>query len=135
MSEDGPRDAGYDDFLDAVEAGEPYYLESPSGNGWLPPREFDPETGERELTEEPLPETGEVLTKTVVNVAGPSFAEDAPYVVAVAQFGPVRLTGQLRVEGQKRGVSPEEVEVGQRVEVDVDRNETEGERVVVLEPV
>ncbi|WP_159902130.1 Zn-ribbon domain-containing OB-fold protein [Salinirussus salinus] len=135
MSEDGPRDAGYDDFLDAVEAGEPYYLESPSGNGWLPPREFDPETGERELTEEPLPETGEVLTKTVVNVAGPSFADDAPYIVAVAQFGPVRLTGQIRVEGQKRGVGSEEVEVGQAVEIDVGHNETEGERVVVLEPV
>ncbi len=135
MTDDGPRDAGYDDFLDAAEAGEPYYLESPSGNGWLPPREFDPETGERELTEEPLPETGEVLTKTVVNVAGPSFADDAPYVVAVAQFGPVRLTGQLRVEGQKRGVGPEEVEVGQEVEVDVGHNDTEGERVILLEPV
>ncbi|MEF8886768.1 MAG: OB-fold domain-containing protein [Haloarculaceae archaeon] len=135
MSDDGPRDGGYDDFLDAVEAGEPYYLESPSGNGWLPPREFDPETGERELTEEPLPETGEVLTKTVVNVAGPSFADDAPYVVAVAQFGPVRLTGQLRVEGQKRGVGPEEVDIGQDVEIDVEHNETEGERVIVLEPV
>ena len=133
MSEDGPRDAGYDDFLDAVEAGEPYYLESPSGNGWLPPREFDPETGERELTEEPLPETGEVLTKTVVNVAGPSFADDAPYVVAVAQFGPVRLTGQIRVEGQKRGVGLEEVEIGQEVEVDVGHNDTEGERVILLE--
>ena len=135
MSDEAPRDAGYDDFLDAVEAGEPYYLESPSGNGWLPPREFDPETGERGLTEEPLPETGEVLTKTVVNVAGPSFADDAPYVVAVAQFGPVRLTGQLRVEGQKPGVGPEEVEVGREVEVGVNRNETEGERVIILEPV
>jgi uncharacterized OB-fold protein len=135
MSDDGPRDAGYDDFLDAVEAGEPYYLESPSGNGWLPPREFDPETGERELAEESLPETGKVLTKTVVNVAGPSFADDAPYIVAVAQFGPVRLTGQIRVEGQKRGVGSEEVEVGQEVEIDVGHNETEGERVVVLEPV
>ena len=133
MSDDGTRDAGYDDFLDAVEAGEPYYLESPSGNGWLPPQQFDPD--ERELTEEPLPETGEVLTKTVVNVAGPSFADDAPYVVAVAQFGPVRLTGQLQVEGQKRGVGPEEVEVGQEVAVGVARNETEGERVVVLKPV
>jgi len=132
---DGGRDAGYDEFLDALEAGEPYYLESPSGNGWLPPREFDPETGEQELTETPLPETGEVLTKTVVNVAGPSFADDAPYVVAVAEFGSVRLTGQLRVEGQKRGIGPEEVETGQEVTVGVDRNETEGERIVILESV
>jgi len=52
------RNIGYDDFLDAVEAGEPYYLESPSGNGWLPPLSVDPETGARELTEQPLPDTG-----------------------------------------------------------------------------
>ncbi|MEF8813174.1 MAG: OB-fold domain-containing protein [Halovenus sp.] len=122
------RDTGYDDFLDAVEAGEPYYLESPSGNGWLPPRQVDPETGEGDLTEEPLPDTGEILTMTVTNVAGPSFADDAPYVVAVAQFGPVRLTGQVR------GMDHDDVEIGQEVEISVDRNETEGERLVVFEP-
>jgi uncharacterized OB-fold protein len=127
MSDD-VRDAGYDDFLDAVESGEPYYLESPSGNGWLPPREIDPETGERELTEQPLPETGEVLTSTITNVAGPSFADDTPYVVAVAQFGPVRLTGQVQ------GLDHDEVEIGQEVTVAVDTNETEGERVIVFEP-
>jgi uncharacterized OB-fold protein len=124
--DDRVRDAGYDDFLDAVEAGEPYYLESPSGNGWLPPREVDPETGERGLEEEPLPTTGEVLTSTVTNVAGPSFADDAPYVVAVAQFGPVRITGQLQ------GV--EELDVGDDVELSVGENETEGERVLRFEP-
>jgi uncharacterized OB-fold protein len=126
-----PRDAGYDDFLDAVEAGEPYYLESPSGNGWLPPREIDPQTGERDLERMPLPERGEVLTSTVVNVAGPSFADDAPYVVAVAQFGPVRLTGQVAAGG----ADTEEVETGRAVELDVGVNETEGERVLLLRPV
>ena len=113
---DHARDAGYDDFLDAVEAGEPYYLESPSGNGWLPPREVDPETGE-------------VLTYTITNVAGPSFADDTPYVVAIAEFGPVRITGQIR------GMDHDDVEVGQTVELSVGRNETAEERVVVFEPV
>jgi uncharacterized OB-fold protein len=124
------RDSGYDDFLDALEAGEPYYLESPSGNGWLPPREFDPETGEGELTEQPLPETGEVLTTTTVNVAGPSFADDAPYVVAVAQFGPVRVTGQLA--DAEPGDSDEDA-IGGEVTIGVERNETEDERVLVFE--
>ncbi len=123
------RDAGYDDFLDAVEAGEPYYLESPSGNGWLPPREVDPETGERELVEKDLPETGEILTYTITNVAGPSFADDTPYVVAVAEFGPVNVTGQVR------GVDHDEVDIGDEVALGVGRNETEDERVVVFEPV
>jgi uncharacterized OB-fold protein len=125
---DHARDAGYDDFLDAVEAGEPYYLESPSGNGWLPPREVDPQTGERELVEKDLSETGEVLTYTITNVAGPSFAEDTPYVVAIAEFGPVNITGQIR------GMDHDDVEVGQEVSLRVGRNETADERVVVFEP-
>ena len=127
MSEE-TRDAGYDDFLDALAEGEPCYLESPSGNGWLPPRRIDPETGEREFTEEPLPETGEILTSTVTHVAGPSFAADAPFVVAVADFGPVRITGQVR------GVDNEDVEIGQTVEIGIGENES-GDRLVVFEPV
>jgi uncharacterized OB-fold protein len=128
MSED-VRDVGYDDFLDAVEAGEPYYLESPSENGWLPPKTVDPETGERNLVEKDLPTTGEVLTYTITNVAGPSFTDDTPYVVAVAEFGPVNITGQVR------GMDHDDVEIGQEVELSVGRNETADERVVVFEPV
>ena len=122
------RDEGYDDFLDALADGEPFYLESPSGNGWLPPRRMDPETGEREFTEKPLPETGEILTSTITKVAEPSFAEDAPFVVAVAEFGPVRLTGQVR------GIDHEDVEIGQAVTASVGESES-GERLVVFEPV
>lgn len=125
---DEPRDAGYDDFLDALEDGEPYYLETPSGNGWLPPRRIDPETGEREFFEKPLPETGEILTSTTTYVAGPAFAEDAPFVVAVADFGPVRITGQLR------GIDNEDVEIGQEVSIGVGTSE-KGERLVVFKMV
>jgi len=122
------REAGYDDFLDAVEAGDPYYLESASGNGWLPPREFDPQTGERDLERKDLPETGEILTCTITNVSGPSFADDTPYVVAVADFGPVNVTGQVR------GMNHDDVEIGQAVTLSVGRNETADERVIVFEP-
>ena len=122
------RDEGYDDFLDALADGEPFYLESPSGNGWLPPRRMDPETGEREFTEKPLPEPGEILTSTITEVAEPSFAEDAPFVVAVAEFGPVRLTGQVR------GIEHDDVEIGQEVTASVGESES-GDRLVVFEPV
>ncbi len=122
------RDGGYDDFLDALAEGEPFYLETPSGNGWLPPRRIDPETGEREFEKTPLHETGEILSSTVTHVAGPSFAEDAPYVVAVAEFGPIRITGQVR------GVDREDVEIGQSVRIDLGTNEN-GERLVVFEPI
>ena len=125
---DAVRDLGYDDFLDALAEGEPFYLESESGNGYLPPRRIDPESGDREFTEKPLPDTGEILTSTVTHVAGPPFAEDAPYVVAIADFGPVRLTGQVR------GVEREAVEIGQAVSATVGTNEA-GERLVVFDPV
>lgn len=123
------RNEGYDDFLDAVEEGEPYYLEGPEGDGYLPPRRVDPATGSTELTTEPLPETGEIVTYTQTHVAGPDFADDAPYVVAVVDFGPVKVTGQLRNN------DPSDVETGISVSIGVDRTETENERLVVFEPV
>lgn len=122
------RDDGYDDFIDAIEDGEPYYLESPSGDGWLPPRTCDPETGAQELVETDLPETGEVLTHTTTFVSAPAFADDAPYVVAIASFGPVSITGQMR------DIEPEDVEIGMTVEIGVDRTETTDDRVIVFRP-
>ncbi|PSP90404.1 nucleic acid-binding protein [Halobacteriales archaeon QS_4_66_20] len=127
--DDGVRDAGYDDFLDAIEDGDPFFLQSPSGNGWLPPQIRDPETGEGGLEEQPLPDTGEILTMTTVYVSGPTFVDDTPYVVAIAEFGPVRMTGQVR------GVDPDDVGIGQAVEIGVDRTETTGERVIVFDPI
>ena len=120
------RDAGYDDFLDAVEAGEPYYLETGDGGTHLPPLPYDPSTGEADPAERPLPDTGEVLTHTTTHVAAPQFSEDAPYVTAVVDFGPVNITGQLR------DIDPEDVEIGQAVTLGVDRSETTDERVLVF---
>jgi len=121
------RNEGFDDVLDAVAEGEGYYLECSNGHGSLPPRRLCPDCGDTELTEEPLPDSGEIDTYTVTHVATPNFADDAPYVVAIADFGPVRLTGQLR------GVDPEAVETGQVVGVDVATTETTDERLLVFE--
>ncbi len=122
------KDEGFDDFLTAVEEGEPYYLEGPDGDGWLPPRRTDPATGSQELTSEPLPETGELVTFTQTHVAPPSFVDDAPFVVAVADFGPVKITGQLR------DIDPDTVEIGQEVGLGVEHTETTDERLVVFRP-
>ena len=117
---------GYDEWLDALAAGEGYYLECPSGHGSLPPRHVCPVCGARELTEAPLAATGTVETYTVTHVASPQFADDAPYVTAVASFDGVSVTGQLR------GVDPDTVDVGLAVEVGVSETATTGERVVVF---
>jgi len=119
---------GYDEFVTAVEEGVPYYLECANGHGQLPPRAICPDCGSREFVEEPLPESGEIATYTITGVASPNFAEDTPYVAAVADFGPVRLTGQVR------GVDHDEVAVGDVVGIDVGESETTGDRVLVFRP-
>ncbi len=122
-----PTHDGYDDFLDAVAAGEPYYLEDTHGEGWLPPRTVGPETGDQ-LERQPLPTSGTIKTKTTTHVAGPDFVDDTPYVVAIASFGPVDIPGQVR------DCAPEEVESGMSVSMAVEQTNTTGNRIVVFTP-
>jgi uncharacterized OB-fold protein len=119
------RDAGYDDWLDALESSDGYYLECANGHGSLPPRRVCPHCASRELTEEPLPETGTVESHTTIHVATPSFVDDAPYVTAVVDVGPVRLTGQV--------VDGDDVENGTAVAPFVGQSETTGERLLCFE--
>ena len=127
MSGRGVRDAGYDDFLDAVADGEGYYLRCPEGHGSLPPRRVCPHCG-GSLAEEPLPEAGTVVARTTIRVPTPSFAEDDPFVTAIADFGDVRLTGVVR------GVEPDAVERGTTVGATVGATRTDGSRLLVFEP-
>jgi uncharacterized OB-fold protein len=124
---EGVRDEGFDDFLDALADGSGYYVECANGHGSLPPRRVCPHCGSTDLAEEPLPETGDVVTHTQVHVAAPSFVDDAPYVNAVVDFGPVRLTGQVLADADA-------VEIGTTVSPAVGETETTGERLVVFEP-
>jgi uncharacterized OB-fold protein len=124
----------YDEWLDAIAAGEGFYLESPAGVGSLPPRRVCPETGSTDLTREPLPETGTIETYSVVHVATPGFTDDTPYVSAIADFGSVRITGVVR------GVDPDAIDddtdlIDTEVRLTVETRETTDDRLVVLSPV
>lgn len=121
------RDAGYDDFVDSLDAGSGFYLECPEGHGSLPPRRVCPQCGDRDLDERDLPETGTILAHTVVHVPTPRFVDDAPYATAIADFGPVQVTGQIV------GTDPDDVENGATVSPGVGRTETEGDRVLTFE--
>lgn len=124
--DDAVRNAGHDDWLDALESGEGYYLKCGNGHGMLPPRRVCPHCGSRDITEEPLPDSGAVLAQTTVHVPAPSFQGDAPYTTVIAEFGDVRVTGQVR-----SGDSDVEIENGAEVEVGV--GETgQGQRLVVF---
>ena len=118
--------ATYDEWLDAIDAGEGFYLQSPEGHGSLPPRRVCPHSGSTDLTREPLPETGRVDTYTVVHVGATKFDDDTPYITAVVDFGPVALTGIVR------GVDPDAVAVGDEVRVAVETRETTDDRLVVF---
>ncbi|APW99861.1 nucleic acid-binding protein [Halobiforma lacisalsi AJ5] len=122
------QDAGFDDWLDAAENGGAYYLECPEGHGSLPPRRVCPDCGATELAERELPDTGEIETFTVTHVPTPAFEDDAPYATAIANFGPVRITGQVV------GIDLEAIENGLEVTIDVSVSETTDERVVAFEP-
>ncbi|AFK18526.1 nucleic acid-binding protein [Haloferax mediterranei ATCC 33500] len=119
---------GYDEWMAAIGDGEGYYLGCPDGHGSLPPRRTCPHCGASELTEEPLPETGEVVTFTEVHVPAPNFADEAPYVTAVVSFGAVKLTGVVR------DMPNDEVELGTEVTADTDVNATTGEQLLVFRP-
>jgi hypothetical protein len=128
MSDPAPEDEGYTEWREALGTDDQYYVECDNGHGSLPPRRVCPQCGSRELTEEPLPATGTVETFTVVHIGPPRFAEDVPYVTAVASFGPVRVTGVLR------GMDPEAVETGATVSPTVEETETGGDPLVVFRP-
>lgn len=122
------RDEGYDDWLDAIEAGDAYFVECSNGHGSLPPRRACPRCGDRELTERELPATGTLETHTTVHVATPQLEDDTPYITAIAGFGPVKLTGMVR------GVDHGTVEPGITVGATVETTETTGRRVLVFRP-
>lgn len=123
-----PREGSYDEWLDALADGG-FYLECSNGHGSLPPRRVCPTCGDTELTERDLPDTGELATFSEVHVAAPAFADETPYVTAVADFGPVRLTGVVP------GVAGDEVAIGDEVAVDVDPDGPGGRPLVVFRPV
>ncbi|ELZ13800.1 hypothetical protein C479_03106 [Halovivax asiaticus JCM 14624] len=127
MSDD-VRNDGYDDWLDALEGDQAFYLECTAGHGSLPPRRVCPECGSGELSETPLPTAGELDTFTVTHVPTPAFADDAPYVTGIVDFGPVRVTGRVLE------LDPDEIEPGLTVEATVIETDTTGERLVGFRP-
>ena len=129
MSENTVRDAGFDEWLDAAEEGQAYYLECPNDHGSLPPRRVCPDCGSTDLEEVPLPDSGEIETFTITYVPTPAFEDDAPYATAIANFGPVRITGQVV------GVDVDAVENGLEVDLEVTVSQTTGERVLGFSPV
>jgi uncharacterized OB-fold protein len=120
---------GHDEWLDALASGDPFYLACPDGHAALPPRQVCPDCGPRHLEQRSLPESGEIETVTVTHVPLPRFEADAPYAVAIARFGPVRITGQVRDCDHDR------LDPGLTVTLDVLEPDAGTDPVVIFRPV
>lgn len=92
-----------------------------SGKTYYPPRTIDPETGDKEQTLVKLPDTGKVLTYTVIRVAPAQWGDNAPYGLAI-----VELTDGTRLMGQMADVNVDEIKIGMEVRVEFRRIQSEG---------
>jgi uncharacterized OB-fold protein len=87
-----------------------------------------PRCHDQDLSAVDLPESGEIASHTTITVPTPQFEDDAPYVTAIADFGPVSVTGLVR------DVDPDDVAIDDVVGIDVGERVTTGERAVVFRP-
>lgn len=115
-------------WLTAVESGDEFYLACPEEHGWLPPRRACNTCGSTNLKRKPLPASGTVETYTNVTVPAPRFSHKDAVAVAIADFGPVRVTGQLR------DIDYSDVERGTVVELGIERSRQTDERIVLFRP-
>lgn len=115
------------EWLDAIQAGEGFYLACEHGHATVPPRERCPRCGGT-LEDRPLPQTGTVIARTVVHVPTPRFEGLAPYATAVVEAGPLRLTGLLV------DADPASVDRGDLVEIGAGRPAADAPRCVTISP-
>ena len=97
-----------------------------SGKTYFPPRQVDPTNGDTEFEKVVLPETGKVVTYTVIRVAPAQWSDLSPYAIAV-----VELTDGTRVMGQMTDVDVETVKIGMEVRTEFRRIQTEGSHGVL----
>ena len=97
-----------------------------SGKTYFPPRAVEPETGDTDCEIVRLPDTGKVVTYTVIRVAPAQWSDESPYALAVAE-----LADGTRLMGQVTDCNPEEVKIGMEVRVEFRRIQAEGHHGVI----
>ncbi|HWR82475.1 MAG TPA: Zn-ribbon domain-containing OB-fold protein [Candidatus Deferrimicrobium sp.] len=97
-----------------------------SGKTYFPPRTIDPETGDTECEMVKLPDTGKILTYTVIRVAPQQWNDETPYALAVAE-----LTDGTRLMAQVTDCDPAQVKIGMEVRLEFRRVQSEGDHGVI----
>lgn len=97
-----------------------------SGKTYFPPRDIDPETGDTEFEIVNLPDTGKLVTYTVIRVAPQQWGDQSPYAIGIAE-----LANGTRVMAQVTDCDVEEVKIGMEVRVEFRRIQTESHEGVL----
>jgi uncharacterized OB-fold protein len=97
-----------------------------SGKTYFPPRDIDPETGDSEKVTVRLPDSGKIITYTVIRVAPSQWSDESPYALAVAE-----LTDGTRVLAQVTDCNVDEVKIGMDVRLEFRRVQSEGDHGVI----
>jgi uncharacterized OB-fold protein len=97
-----------------------------SGKTWYPLRQVDPETGDTKRETVDLPDTGKIVTYTVIRVAPSQWGDLSPYALAI-----IELTDGTRMMAQMTDCNVEEVKIGMEVRLEFRRIQTEGHSGVI----
>lgn len=92
-----------------------------SGKTYFPPRDVDPETGDTAQEKVKLPDTGKIITYTVIRVAPSQWGDMSPYGLAI-----VELTDGTRLMAQMTDCDVDAIKIGQEVRIEFRRIQTEG---------
>jgi len=100
---------------------------SKCGYVMYPPRKVCPKCGSEELTRVTLPETGKILTYTIIRTAPLGFMELSPYAVAIVEF-----PNGARAMMQIVDTDFDKIEIGKEVKIVFRKLFTEGESGVIM---
>ena len=92
-----------------------------SGKTYFPKRMIDPTTGDTEQETVVLPDTGKIVTYTVIRIAPEQWNDIAPYALAI-----VELSDGTRLMGQVADCSVDDVKIGMEVRIEFRRIQSEG---------
>jgi len=97
-----------------------------SGKTYFPPRTIDPTNGDTEFEMVKLPDTGKIVTFTVIRVAPSAWGDISPYALAIAE-----LSDGTRVTAQLTDCDVEQVKIGMEVRLEFRRIQDEGHHGVL----
>lgn len=84
-----------------------------SGKTYFPKRLIDPETGDSEQEMVNLPDTGRIVTFTVIRIAPSQWGDESPYALAIAE-----LTDGTRLMAQMTDCDVDKVKIGMEVRIE-----------------